>query len=105
MKHHEFHPEALDEMREAGVFYDGRRLGLGDELLDEIQRKIAWICGGHTSGSPWIHNTRLQKVRRFSYGIVYREYPDQVFIIAIYYLTRREDYWVHRLDDLPDDES
>lgn len=103
MKDYEFHPEALDEMREAGAFHDGRRSGLGDELLDEIQDRITWICEGHTSGSPWIHNTRLQTVRRFSYGIVFRDHPDRIDIIAIYYLTRRENYWIHRLNDLPDE--
>ena len=103
MKDYEFHPEALDEMRKAGRFYDERRIGLGDNLLDRIQETIDRLRSGYSGGSPWIHKTRLQSVSRFSYGIVYREYSDRISIIAVYHFSRRKDYWVHRLDGLDEE--
>ena len=37
------HPLALDELDEAAAWYDGQELGLGDELVEEVQQGLTWI--------------------------------------------------------------
>jgi toxin ParE1/3/4 len=36
-------PEAEADLREASLWYDGRRVGLGDEFLIEIERSLTLI--------------------------------------------------------------
>lgn len=41
-----FHPLALEELIEAGQFYEGRALGLGRRFLDAAERTAQLLASG-----------------------------------------------------------
>ena len=103
MKPRDIHPEAIKEFRQAARNYEIKVGGLGDDFKSNVINAANRIQSGESGGSPWLKNTRLQRVHRFPYGIVFREYSDRISIIAIYHFSQREDYWVHRLEDLDEE--
>lgn len=105
MKPRGMHSEALVEFRQAAGFYENCQPGLGEQFKNSVVTAAEKLQSGVSGRSPWISDTRLARVRRFPYDLVYREYSDRIYIIAVYHFSRREDYWVHRLDDLPDEET
>lgn len=47
-----FHPLALEELTEAGQFYEGRALGLGRRFLDAAERTAQLLAENPALGSP-----------------------------------------------------
>lgn len=96
------HPEARDELRAAALWYDERRLGLGDELVDEVTATLQEIArsplafpiwpGTHTAKVP----IRPALVKRFPDALAFETHDDGVFVLAVAHAKRRPLYWVRR---------
>jgi toxin ParE1/3/4 len=100
MKSRLIHPEAVNEFREAAIFYEERQRGLGERFKRNVVEAVWRVQAEVSSGSPWIRGTSLGRVSDFPYGIVFQETNEVIQIIAIYHFSRHEDYWADRLDDL-----
>ena len=98
MKPAKYHPLAESEQVGSAVFYEERRPLLGDAFLDSIEETLAKIRNAPEMGKPGKLGARSWKVRRFPYRIFYRIYPDRTWILAVAHLSRKPDYWLHRLD-------
>ena len=97
MKRSIFLPEALEEMVEAARFYDSRAPDLGRRFMDVIHRAVAEIRE-HPQRWPIVRSgIRRRLVGRFPYGILYRDDPDEIVIVAIMHLHRHPDYWLGRI--------
>jgi plasmid stabilization system protein ParE len=91
-----FLPDAEAEMIEAARFYESRASGLGHALLDCVDRGVADIRE-YPRRWPLIRGrVRRRLIRRFPYGILYREDENEIVIIAIMDLRRHPDYWTRR---------
>lgn len=102
MKSYSFHPEASLELDLTVDRYNVERTGLGSEFFVRFEDSLKKLLTGLSFGSPWLQNSRLQTLKQFPYGIVFRELDAHIYILAVYHFSRREDYWFHRLDDAPD---
>jgi plasmid stabilization system protein ParE len=91
-----FHPEADSELVSAAQWYDRQKLGLGADLLDEVDAAISRIAAAPEAFGILTRNIRLHRLHRFPFGIVYREEPDRIIVIAVMHLHRAPDYWKHR---------
>jgi toxin ParE1/3/4 len=91
------HSEARAELDEAVAYYEGLRLGLGVDLLSEVEKGIARIQQ-NPKLFPVYKDTDFRKclVNRFPYLIFYQELDDKIWIIAIAHGKRRPDYWKAR---------
>ena len=93
-----FHSEARAELLEAAAYYDGCRPGLGREFLEAAEAvvRLAQLHpkAGRVIRSPY----RRFLVRRFPYGIVYREHEATVFVAAVVHLHRKPGYWGTRIE-------
>lgn len=96
-----FHPEAGREMRNAANYYDDSRGGLGDRFLDAIENGIHRIQANPFQWRKIRGEVRRCRMSRFPYGILYVANEKQIFILAIMHLHRRPDYWLSRLNDIP----
>jgi plasmid stabilization system protein ParE len=105
MKPYTFHPEASIDLDDAIDHYENERRGLGRRFAGEVDVALSRIREGISGGSPWLRNTRIQRVNDFPYGIVFREFEKHVYVLAVYHFSRRKGYWFHRLGDLPDEEN
>jgi toxin ParE1/3/4 len=93
--------EAADELEEAAAWYEQRRSGLGDELMEAVDGALAFIAQWPHSGSPvpdvpsYLPIRRVP-VRRFPYHVVYLEMPDVIRILAFAHNRRSPGYWHNR---------
>lgn len=99
MKPTTFLPAARDDLHQAATFYESRRSGLGSDFEAVIAEAIERIQQNPLTGFPSDHMTRTLTVRRFPFGIVFREYPDQILVVAVAHHSRRENYWADRIED------
>lgn len=94
-----FLPQAEQEMNEAAIFYETHSRGLGRAFLSAIEKGTADIAHQPTAYPVQQSSIRRHLVRRFPYGILYREEEEQVVIIAVMHLHRAPDYWRHRVSE------
>ena len=97
MKRVAYHRLAAKELTESALFYDQRRIGLGEAFLTEVEGVLALIRGHPELGQPGIQHTRSSPIRRFPFRIVYEVQPDRIGIVAVAHLSRRPGYWGRRM--------
>jgi plasmid stabilization system protein ParE len=96
MKPLAFHPEAESEMNDAASWYEDQQPGLGKRLLASIEDAVNRI-----GLSPGIYQFVDEDVRRcltrtFPFGILFRNGPEVIEILAVMHLHREPGYWKHR---------
>lgn len=92
-----FHPEAAQEYEQAIDYYEGCQLGLGKQLVQEIDAAIQHIVDYPHAWSVIKGNLRRILVRRFPFGLLYVFENNEIQIIAVMHLNRSPNYWEKRL--------
>jgi hypothetical protein len=96
------HPEARAELRSAAIWYDGRRAGLGDDLVEAVNEAIGRIGTSLRRYPRWPSAPALSpvirriKVERFPYSLAFQEFEDHVLVLAVPHNRRRPLYWLER---------
>lgn len=98
----QFEEEADVEYREAGRWYESRRIGLGTEFLDAVDATLRRITQFPRAGWPVPRvrphlPVRRLAVIRFPYHVIYLERTDVIRILAIAHDRRKPGYWKIRL--------
>ena len=97
MKRLRVHPEARAEARRAFEWYwhekESAALGFVAELKDAYLgiQKAGTIC------PPYLLGTRRKLLNRYPYSVVFREFSEDVEILAVANAKRRPGYWSSRL--------
>jgi plasmid stabilization system protein ParE len=96
MKTVRFHPDAESEMIEAAAHYEAQQRDLGRRFLASVQD-----AANRVVLNPHLYPVVERDVRRcltktFPFGVLFRERPDQVVIMAVMHLHRDPDYWKSR---------
>ena len=91
-----FHPDADAEMTEAAAHYEGQQRYLGKRFLASVQEAVDRIAL-----NPHLYPTVELDVRRcltktFPFGVLFRERPGRIVIVAVMHLHRDPDYWKDR---------
>ena len=97
-----FEDEADAEYRQAGRWYESRRVGLGVEFFDAVDAAVHQIVDFPRSGASVPRVPRQLPVRRLAvtrlpYHVVYLETTDALRILAIAHDRRKPGYWKSRL--------
>lgn len=98
----EFHPEARLEILEAIEGYEGRQPGLGADLLDRLEARIAMLEEMPGLGSIVPLRRKRVTVRRFPLGrfpflLVYLIRDEGLPVVALAHTSRRPLYWRDRV--------
>jgi toxin ParE1/3/4 len=81
-------PKAEADLREAQLWYNSRRPGLGDELLDEVKHAIG-LLAKHPEQRPIYYNGfRRLITQRFPYKMFYRLEDNRVIVFRILHFKR-----------------
>ena len=91
-----FHPDAESEMMDAAAYYEAQQSDLGRRFLATVQDSINRILL-----NPHLYPVVELDVRRcvtktFPFGVLFREMPGKIVIMAIMHLHRDPDYWKNR---------
>ena len=90
-------PEAEQDTAEAYAWYEGRRIGLGEEFLGCVD-----VCLEAIRRTPEMHavvhaSYRRRLVRRFPYAVFYEYVEGTVTVYGIFHTSRDPDKWRQRL--------
>jgi len=92
-----FQRAAKIEFLEASMWYESKRLGLGAEFIEEIER-----CISQAAAFPHlykvVHNDlRCVIANRFPYAIYFRQEPQHIVILAVFHSSRNPRSWQSRI--------
>lgn len=97
MKFIVIHTEARQELDGAIAYYESQKLGLGLELLSEVEKALRKIQQNPNLGTPYnIEGIRRYTIQHFPYLIFYVELEEVIWIVAIAHAKREPDYWKKR---------
>lgn len=68
-------------------------------FLAEVRSGFQRICERPTHSHFICQNYRRLNLNHFSHAIIYRDYNDVVYVIAVMHEKRHPDYWKHRMTD------
>ena len=88
--------EAKQEMREAALFYEAAREGLGQEFLNAIDKAFVEIQRRPKLWRRFRGRFRRFILHRFPYAVVYALGRDYIYVAAVMHMKRDPNYWVHR---------
>lgn len=99
--HIRLHPAARDEFREAIVWYETARQGLGDEFRLEVEtyveRAAARELPGTSLGSRRGHALRKLFLHRFPFALIFEIRADELVVWAVAHTKRRPGFWRGRI--------
>lgn len=92
-------PEAERDILHAALWYEGREVGAGLDLIDEIHAAIDRAIENPLAYLLLRKHPPVRRVlaRRFPYRIFYIVRPDAIVVFAILHAARDERRWLERL--------
>lgn len=90
-------PEAEQDIAEAYAWYEGRRVGLGEEFLTSIDACIETIRRAPELYPVIYESYRRSLVRRFPYAIFYEHVEKTVIVYGVFHTSRDPRNWRQRL--------
>lgn len=95
--HFIIHSEARAELDSAIGYYQGQKVGLGLDLLSEVEQAIGKIQQNPNVAPLYkIASLRRYVIQPFPFIIFYAEFEELIWIVAIAHSKRRPDYWRRR---------
>jgi plasmid stabilization system protein ParE len=92
-------PAADGDVLEAAAHYDLESAGLGDEFVEEVRLGMERIAELPDAWPPFSGGMRRLLIKRFPYGILYRNLRDLILIFAVQHTKRRPNTWRSRWED------
>jgi toxin ParE1/3/4 len=94
---YEFHPEALEEYREAANWYGNREPDLALRFAGEVEDAIQRMADAPERWRVIDEDVRRCLTHIFPYAILYTIEPEYVLIVAVAHCAREPGYWKERL--------
>jgi plasmid stabilization system protein ParE len=91
-------PRAEKEIATAYDWYFRRDTGVASRFEAEVNQAMARIRDYGRVYASYLRNTRRCLLRKFPYFIVFREYEDHLFVIAVPHSHQRPGYWLTRIE-------
>ncbi|MCU0978448.1 MAG: type II toxin-antitoxin system RelE/ParE family toxin [Pirellulaceae bacterium] len=92
-----FAPVVEQDLREAYRWYEGRRVGLGEEFLSCVDACIQAMCRMPEMHAKVHEEYRRAFVRRFPYAIFYEYVSGTVTVYSVFHTSRSPEKWRQRL--------
>ncbi len=91
-----FHRLALEELREARDWYDGRSADAGSNFRVAIIAAIERIADDPDALPLAFSEYRYARLSRFPYVVIFRKLAQGVLVVAVAHTSRRFGYWRRR---------
>jgi toxin ParE2 len=85
------------EVDEAAAYFDEQRPGLGDRFEQDLLAAVNFVIEHPLSGMSLTKHVRKQRLRTFSYNLIYVIDELEIVIVAVAHHRRRPGYWYSRL--------
>lgn len=94
---YEFHPEALEEYRQAALWYAEHGSEVALKFVGAVENAIARIVEAPTRWRLVDEGVRRCLTRVFPFGILYTIEDDFLLIVAVMHFSRVPGYWKSRI--------
>lgn len=94
---YEFHPAALEEYRQAALWYAEREPQVALKFVSAVEEAIGRIVESPNRWRVVDEDVRRCLTRVFPFGILYTIEADYLLIIAIMHFSRAPGYWKSRI--------
>ncbi len=91
-----FLDRARQELIEAGVYYASQNRKLVDDLEQEVDRALSYLCEFPRAAKPIGRIHRSHKLHRFPYLLIYRITGAELVVVAVAHTARNPGYWRKR---------
>jgi plasmid stabilization system protein ParE len=88
--------EAERDIRDAALWYERQRLGLGHEFLDQLLLTRDRIAANPEAYQPVHGVIRRAPMRRFPFSVMYMVLDSEVNILAVMHFSRDPARWKSR---------
>jgi plasmid stabilization system protein ParE len=85
-------PNAEADLREAQAWYESRRVGLGEQFLEEIRNAVRLLESDPERRPLYYRDFRRLLTRRFPYKLFYRVEGDRVIVFRILHVKRKHQW-------------
>jgi toxin ParE1/3/4 len=89
-------PEAESEIKEAYLWYEERRTGLGADFILCVEDGLEKIRSNPEMYPVVYKNIRRLLIRRFPYGIFYLTQLNIIMVLAVFHSQRNPKQWQSR---------
>ncbi len=93
----EFHPEALEEYREATLYYADRDPVLALRFVEAVEDTIRRILESPERWRVLDEDVRRCLTHVFPYGVLFTIEADFILIVAVMHCSREPGYWKRRV--------
>lgn len=93
----DFHPEALQEYREATLYYAERDPSLALRFVEAVEDAIRRILESPERWRVLDEDVRRCLTHVFPYGVLYTIEPECILIVAVMHCSREPGYWKQRV--------
>ena len=90
---YEFHPEALEEYRQAALWYAERDPELGLQFIGSVEDALKRVVDGPSRWRVIEDDVRRCLTRIFPYAVLYTIETDYLLIVAVMHCSREPGYW------------
>lgn len=94
---YKFHPEALEEFRQASLHYAAREPALALRFVEAVEEAIRRILEAPERWRVLDEDVRRCLTHIFPYGILYTIEPKFILIVAVMHCSREPGYWKRRV--------
>lgn len=94
---YEFHPAALEEYREAALWYAEREPQVARKFVASVEEAIARIVEAPQRWRVVDEDVRRCLTRVFPFGILFTIEDDFLLIVAVMHFSRAPGYWKSRI--------
>ena len=92
-----FHPDAREELLEAGLYIKNDDPEEGDLFKLAFAESIDWACSQPLIFRCFEDDFRKVKVGKFRYSLIFRIRGNQVQVLAVAHMSRKPGYWKERV--------
>lgn len=90
-------PEAENDLKEAFLWYEDRRQGLGYDFLLRVDAGLRFIERNPEICPPEYKGTRKHLIKRFPYKIIYLTEKERIIVLAVIHGKRSPDLMKKRI--------
>jgi toxin ParE1/3/4 len=96
---YEFHPEALEEYRQAALWSAEREPGIALRFIASVEDAISRVLDAPTRWRVIDEDVRRCLIRVFPYAVLYTIEADFLLVVAVMHCSREPNYWKLRVEN------
>ena len=97
MKTLRIHEGARREANLATLWYAERSISVARRFRDELLSAFSRVVASPRRYHSYLHETRRLRLKKFPYCVVFFDWQDEVYVVAVAHAKRRPGYWASRL--------